>query len=184
MPDGRILFLATILLAPAAWEGARELWRIRRTPLAFAVAAFVVIWAGYIATGAAYFFWYMVAPLAAWFALASMGLPRLVRGRSVYVSAALFVFGCWTVVWECTRGARGRILQTGANFATHAAPATRSCPRIGIIGYRAPVVVPGRGLRVSPQIRRRRRQGPGWMSDVVAAEVRRGSSRAVASRAP
>jgi hypothetical protein len=54
---------------------------------------------------------------------------------------------------------------------------------IGIIGYLAPVTVIDEIGLVTPRIAERRRQGPGWYTDVVAAErpewlaVRRGVVR-------
>jgi hypothetical protein len=185
MADGRLLFLATILFAPAAWEGARALWAIRRTPVAAATAALVAIWAAYALSGVTTFFWYMAVPLAGWFLLVSAGLPRVTRGAAVLVSAALFTAGCWTVVWELY-AARARAeagFARAADFlVVHAAPADRvMLEPIGLIGYRTGLRVIDEVGLVSPRVARRRLEGPGWMSDLVGAErpewmvVRRGA---------
>ena len=124
--------------------------------------------------GVAYVFGYLVVPLAAWFLLVAMGLPRIVRGSSVYVSAALLVLGTWTVVWELY-AARARaeegFAQVGDYLAAHCSAWQKVLLEpIGIIGYRARVTVLDEVGLVSPRIAKRRRQGPGWMSDVIAAE--------------
>ena len=174
MPDCRFLFLGTVLAAPAALAGLRVLWGIRRSALAFAVAAMMAIWLGYALTGAAYFFWYLVVPLAAWFLLVSMGLPRIVRGSTVYVSAALLVLGTWTVVWELY-AARARAEQSFAQVADYLARNSSPWQKvllepIGIVGYRAKLTVLDEVGLVSPRIAKRRLEGPGWMSDVIGAE--------------
>ena len=174
MPDCRFLFLGTVLAAPAALAGLRVLWGIRSSALAFAVLATLAIWLGYALTGATYFFWYLIVPLAGWFLLVAMGLPRIVRGSSIYVSAALLVLGSWTVVWELY-GARARAEQSFAQVADYMAQNSSAWQKvllepIGIVGYRAKVTVLDEVGLVSPAIAKRRLGGPGWMSDVIAAE--------------
>lgn len=184
MPDTRFLFLGTVLAAPAAFEGLRRLWGLRDTGLARAVAALLVVWIAYALSGATYFFWYMAVPLAAWFLMVAVGLPHIVRGSLVYVSAALLLLGAWTTVWELYAG-RARAEQTFVEVADHLVRNSSPWQKvllepIGIVGYRAKVVVLDEVGLVSPRIARRRLEGPGWMTDVIAAErpewlvVRRG----------
>ncbi len=174
MPDTRFLYLGTVLAAPAAAVGLRVLWNIRTTGLAFAVYAAVGVWLGYALMGVAYFFWYLVVPIAGWFLLVAMGLPRIVRGRAIYVSAALLMLGCWTVVWELY-GARARAEQSFAQVAEHLIQNSTPWQKvmlepIGVIGYRAKLKVIDEVGLVSPKVAARRMQGPGWMTDVIAAE--------------
>jgi hypothetical protein len=93
--EGRNFFLLSALVAPAAAAGAVALWRARRTALASVAAAALVVWAGYAATGTAYFYWYFATPLFAWVLLAAIGLPKLVNGPYAYVAAALAIAGHW-----------------------------------------------------------------------------------------
>lgn len=174
MPDTRFLFLGTVLAAPAALAGLAAAWRLRRTGLGLALGALLAVWAGYAATGAVYFYWYLAAPLAAWFLLVALGLPRIVRGRALYVSAALLVLGTWTTVWQLFAG-RARAEESFAAVSTHLVRHSQPWQKvllepIGIIGWRAKLVVLDEVGLVSPAIAKRRREGPGWMSDVVARE--------------
>ena len=187
MPDARFLFLSTVLAAPAALSGLGVLWRVRSTGLAAATTACLVVWLGYSLVGVAYFFWYLVVPLAGWFLLAAMGIPRIVRGWQVYASMALLVLGCWTVVWELYAGRAHAELAFEAvaqYLVDHSTPWQRVLLEpIGIVGYRAKLVVLDEVGLVSPKIAARRMQGPGWETDIVAAEkpewivVRRGALR-------
>jgi hypothetical protein len=101
--EGQFLFLMSVVAAPAAALGAMDLWRQRGGALFWLVAAGLAIWAGYALSGAAYFFWYLAVPLATWFMLVALGLPRMVRGPALYVSGVVFIIGTWTVVWVTLR---------------------------------------------------------------------------------
>ena len=187
MPDARFLFLGTVLAAPAALSGLGVLWRIRRTGLAAATFACLAVWLGYSLVGVAYFFWYLVVPLAGWFLLAAMGLPRIVKGWTIYASAALLVLGCWTVVWELYAGRAHAELAFEAvadYLVAHSTPWQKVLLEpIGIVGYRVKLIVLDEVGLVSPRIAERRMQGAGWETDIVAAEkpewivVRRGALR-------
>ena len=174
MPDARFLFLLTVLAAPAAFSGIKVLWQVRRTGLAFSIAALLGIWLAYSITGVTYFFWYLMVPLTAWFLLAAMGLPRIVRGATVYVSAALLILGSWTVVWELYAGrahAENDFAQVATYLEQHSTPWQKVLLEpIGLIGYRVKLRVLDEVGLVSPRIAKRRTQGPGWMTDVIAAE--------------
>jgi hypothetical protein len=75
----------------------------------------LVVWAGYSVLGVAYFFWYMMVPLAGIVALAAVGLPRIVRGRAIYVSAAALLLGVWTLAPKLYLGAPRPSTSTSAS---------------------------------------------------------------------
>ena len=159
----------------AALAGLPPLWRARRGALALAVGACLAVWAGYAALGVAYFFWYLELPLAGLTALAAVGLPRIVRGRTIYVALVLCVLGTWTIA---------RILYVGRaqseelGFARVAGtlrelghPGEKvMLEPIGMVGYTNPMIVVDEVGLVTPRVAARRLGGPGWYADVVAAE--------------
>ena len=173
----------------ACLAGIGPLWRMRRSPLALAVAGCLVVWLGYALLGVAYFFWYLEVPLAGLAALAAVGLPHITRGRALYLACVLCVLGSWTI---------GRILYVGRAQSEEAAFAAvaetlRESSRpgekvflepIGMVGYQNPLVVVDEVGLVSPRVAARRLAGPGWYYDLVAGErpdwlvVRRGVLRA------
>ena len=174
MPDTRFLFLGTVLAAPAAFVGLKQLWALRHTELARAALALLVVWVAYSLSGVTYFFWYLAVPLAAWFLLVAVGLPNIVRGRAVYVSAALLLLGAWTTVWQLVAG-RARAEENFVQVADHLIQNSSQWQKvmlepIGIIGYRVKLVVLDEVGLVSPRIAKRRLQGPGWMTDVIRVE--------------
>jgi hypothetical protein len=91
----------------------------------------------------------------------------------VFASVALYILGAWTIA---------RILYVGraqneANdfnrvasiLSQHARPGqTVLLEPIGLIGYRNPLVVIDEIGLVSPEVARRRLQGSGWYTDVIA----------------
>lgn len=171
--EGKNLFLLSVLLTPAALAGIVAAWKGRTTALVAAVAAASAVWLGYIGAGAVYFFWYFATPLFAWVLFAAIGLPRLVNGPFAYAAALLAIAGHWTyepylytgrAFWE--GGAFGTL---GDYVAQKARPGeTVMLEPIGTIGWRAADqrVLDEVGL-VSPEVARRRRQGPGWYADIV-----------------
>jgi hypothetical protein len=174
--EGKNFFLISVLVAPAAIAGAVSLWHSRTTALAAVAAAAVLVWAGYFGAGAVYFFWYFATPLFAWIVLAAVGLPRIVNGPYVYVAALVAIAGHW--MYE-PKLYSGRAWWEGSAFgvigdyvARQAAPGeTVMLEPIGTIGWRAREqrVLDEVGL-VSPEVSKRRRQGPGWYADVLAKE--------------
>jgi hypothetical protein len=174
--EGRNFFLLSVLVAPAAAAGAVALWRARRTALAGAAAAALVVWAGYAAAGAVYFYWYVATPLFAWVLLAAVGLPRLVNGPYAYAGAALAIAGHWMYEPYLYTG-RGFIEgdafgAIGRYVAAKARPGeTVMLEPIGTIGWQAREqrILDEVGL-VSPDVARRRRQGPGWYADLLASK--------------
>jgi len=173
--EGIHLFLLSALMAPAAVMGVPALWHVRRSALGLVTAAALLIWLGYASLGVAYFFWYLVVPLAGVLLLAAAGLPRIVKGPAVYVSVALFVIGVWGVGLKLYVGRSNLELGTFGSVAsflsTHARPGEKVLLEpIGLIGYRNTLVVVDEVGLVSPAVARRRVQGPGWYTDVIAAE--------------
>lgn len=172
--DLALMLPLTVLFVPAVAAGIGTLWRDRRSPLAAVAFALLGVWAGYAALGVAYFYWYLVVPLAGFAIAASVGLPRLTRSPLVYASAALFVAGIW---WVAPRLYVGRAQNEAFQFAATADYLERRArpgesvflEPIGLIGYRVPVVIVDEMGLVSPDVAKRRMQGPGWYADVVQA---------------
>ena len=183
--EGVHLFLLSVLMAPAVVMGVPVLWPARRSALGLTVAAALVIWLGYALLGVAYFFWYLVVPLAGLLILAAAGMPRIVRTPAVYVSAGLYVVGLWSIALQLYVGRAKLELGTFGAVAEYLAANARPGEKvllepIGLVGYRNPLVVVDEVGLVSPAVATRRAQGPGWYTDVVARErpdwlvVRRG----------
>ena len=179
------LFLLVVLFTPAAWLGALRLKAQARSALTAAVAACLVVWLGYAVLGVAFFWWYLLVPLAGLATLAAIGLPSLTTGRALYASTALLVAGLWTVVPKLYVGrAQNEYYgfdRAGVILARQLTPGQKvMLEPIGMIGFRVPAVVVDEIGLVSPQVARRRLQGPGWYADVIASErpdwliVRRG----------
>src|SRR5574341_249207 len=135
-----------------------------------------------------YLWWDLGVPLAGVVIVASVGFPRVIRGRAYAISCALFVLGMWTIA------PRLFVRRSGLEWLRfgHAAEVLSARGRpgekillepIGIIGYRVPMRVVDEVGLVSPWVAERRRQGPGWYVDVVERErpdwlaVRRGVLR-------
>ncbi len=183
--DSIMMMLLVVVTAPAAVVGARELWRRRDSALARLVAALLLVWLGYAVLGVAYFWWYFVFPLLATALLVAVGLPRVVRGPAVPVALALFVVSVWSIALALYRG---RSYNEAVSFGVMAGSLRDRClpgdavmlEPIGMIGFSCPVVVIDETGIVSPEVARRRLQGPGWYTDIVAARqprwliVRRG----------
>lgn len=173
--EARHLSALSVLLGPAAVSGAIALWRRRASALALTAGACLVVWLGYGLLGVAYFYWYLLLPLAGVTTLAAVGLPRLVRGRLLYASIAILVATMWV-------DAYGLYVARAQNeyygFATaaswlhdHVRPGAKvMLEPIGIIGWQNPVVVVDEVGLVSPAVARRRLEGPGWYADVAEAE--------------
>jgi hypothetical protein len=183
--EGVHLFLLSVVMAPAVVLGVPVVWRARATALGLMVAASLTIWLGYAAVGVAFFFWYLVIPLGGVLVLAAAGMPRIARGPAIYVSAALFVLGMWGIGLQLYIGRAKLELGTFGSVADYLAENARPGEKvflepIGFIGYRNPLRVVDEVGLVSPAVARRRAQGPGWYTDVVAEQrpdwlvVRRG----------
>ncbi len=167
------LFLLSVVLGPSVVLGARALWPHRGSAPGLLVGACLVVWLGYVTLGVAYFWWYLLIPLAGFAVLGSIGFPQIVRGRALPISCALMVAGMWTITPHLYVGrAQTEYLSFGraASFLRANARAGQSVllEPIGIVGFRAPVVVIDEIGLVSPWVAKRRTQGPGWYADVVA----------------
>ncbi len=173
--EARHLSALSVLLGPAAVAGAIALWRRRSGALVLAVGACLAVWLGYALLGVAYFYWYLVLPLAGVAALAAVGLPRLARGGLLLASAALLVATMWV---DARNLYVGRAQNEYFGFAAvadwlhgHVRPGEKvMLEPIGLVGWRNPVVIVDEVGLVSPAVARRRLQGPGWYADVAAAE--------------
>lgn len=173
--EGNQIFFLAVVLAPAAWMGARALWAERRSPVALAAAALISVWLGYAVLGVAYFPWYFMAPLSGMALLASVGLPRLARGRAIPIACALYILGAWSVVpmFYLGRAAHEQLAFSGvAGYLEQNARAGDAVmlEPIGLVGYRAPVRIIDEVGLISPQVVKRRLQGDGWYTDIVALE--------------
>ncbi len=175
--EGSVLFALSVVAAPALVAGVARLWSLRREAPALAAfaAAGLAVWLGYAALGVAYFAWYLVLPLGAAALCVAAGLPRVTRGRWVPIAMALFVVGTWTVMPNLY-SARAQ-----AEYQSFAAAAQtlglNSNPGesvflepIGMVGWSCKLrIIDEIGL-VSPAVAARRKQGDGWMADVIAKE--------------
>jgi hypothetical protein len=173
--EARQLGVLSVLIGPALLAGAPALWRIRSSALAGAVGACLVVWAGYAALGVAYFYWYLLLPLAGVVAVAAVGLPRLVRGWSVYASVALLALTTWADAYPLYVGRAQNeyyaFAKTSQFLRASARPGEKALLEpIGMIGYNCPLVILDETGLVSPVVARRRLRGAGWYTDLVDAE--------------
>jgi hypothetical protein len=155
--------------------GVPVLWAARRTALGLATGAALVIWAGYAVLGVAFFFWYLVVPLAGVLLLAAAGMPRIARGRALYLSVALYVVGMWGIGLQLYVGRARQESETFGRVAEHLLRNARPGEKvflepIGLVGFRNPLVVVDEVGLISPAVARRRVQGPGWYTDVIAEQ--------------
>ena len=162
-----------MILSPAIALGIPALWQVRSRPIALAALGALAVWFGYALTGAPWFFWYFVVPLGGFALVAAAGLPRIVKGRAIPIAAALYVLGSWTVARYLYVG---RAQNEFYLFAAAADVLSRNArpgeavmlEPIGIIGWRAPLRVIDEVGLVSPDVLKRRLQGPGWYTDILA----------------
>jgi hypothetical protein len=169
--------LAVVWFA-ALTPGSMALWRARDggRALVLATAAALAVWLGYALLGVAYFYWYLEVPLAGLALVGAVGLPRLTRSRALYVACVLSVLGAWTIARILYIGRANAEASRFGSVAEYLTTRTKPgetilLEPIGIIGYSIgdARIVDEVGL-VSPQVTRRRLEGPGWYTDVVARE--------------
>jgi len=172
--EGGNLRLVGVALFAGVLAGVPALWRARRTPLAGAAAALLAVWAGYSALGVAYFHWYLVMPLAGALLVACVGLGAATRGPAVPLAFALGLVGLWTIaprLYVGRAGIEAQVFQTMSGFFERQAKPgeTLMLEPIGLIGWRnRPLRVLDEVGLVSPEVARRRREGPGWYADLLA----------------
>jgi hypothetical protein len=164
-----------LVFTPAVIAGALRVWAERRSSVAcFALGAMLVL-AAYSLLGVAYFYWYLLIPLAGLGAIAASGLPDLVRGRWLYVSLAAYL------AFACADGLPGYFARANVEFTgfggaasylyDHAQPGERALLEpIGMIGYNCPLVILDEVGLVTPSVAKRRLEGAGWYADVVDRE--------------
>lgn len=168
--DTAQLWTLRMLLAPAAVSGVLVL---RRTPLLPVALAGLAVWACYIVTGTAYFFWYLILPAAVTALLASAGLPRIVRGPWLYVTAAAIIAGGWTYQPNFYRSRAGIEHQVFGGVAIFLQGQSRPgesvlLEPIGIVGWLNPrLLVRDEVGLVTPWVATRRTQAPGWYADAL-----------------
>ncbi len=166
----------SLVLFPAALAGLPAVWARRRTPLAATIAGLGIIWLALLAVGATYFFWYLAAPLCAWALVASLGLPRLVRGWPVYAAIGIALAAHWGFeprLYVGRANAEGGMFgAVGDYVATHARSGeTLMLEPIGTIGWRCRSlrIVDETGLVTPKAASLRARGGEGWYADLVAS---------------
>ncbi len=173
--DTTLMAQLALLFSASLCAALPVVWKLRRTPLALALAAALVVWLGYAALGVAYFYWYFAIPLAGLAGLAAAGFPRIVRHPALYVVCALHVLGIWLLAPQLYVGRAQNEFHAFARAGEWLR--NRSVPGesvflepIGFVGWLAPLrVIDETGL-VSPAVAKRRLEGAGWYADVVRQE--------------
>jgi hypothetical protein len=170
------LVTLAVFFTPALIVGARRLWALRADAIARLAAAALAIWLGYSLLGVTYFYWYLLLPLVGLAVVASIGLPMLIRGGLLYASLVAYLVGVYgdAIIPYFSRAdfEYEGFIGAALYLDDHARPGdTAFLEPIGMIGYECPTlkIVDEIGL-VSPEVARRRVQGPGWYTDVVVAQ--------------
>jgi hypothetical protein len=165
----------SVLLTPAIFLGARQLWKDRRSTIAQVVFGSLLVWAGYSLLGVAYFYWYLMVPLLGFSILVAIGAPLMLRGAAVYASITVFLAGVF-VDGLPVYVARSTVEVEGFGgvsdyMVDHAKPGDKALLEpIGMVGYVCPLTIVDEVGLVSPQVAKRRMQGPGWYTDIVNTE--------------
>lgn len=174
--EGEHLARLAWLVLPAAAFGARALWQRRGTAASQVALAGLAIWACYAVFGVAYFWWYIVIPIATLFWIAAAGLPALpkwARSPLVLALAALVVLASWR---DLVPIYLGRAQTEFRSFVpVSRALAQRATPGdlvfaepLGMIGYGTGLPMMDEPGLVSPDVLARRREGDGWYTDLLA----------------
>jgi len=175
--EGSVLFAMAVVAGPALVAAVLTLARRRTEAVGLAAMCFagLAVWIAYSAFGVAYFAWYLVLPVATAALLVAIGLPMVTRGLWIPVGLLVFLAGSWTVGPELYR-ARGQAEYLGFAAASRALGEashpgeTVLLEPIGMIGWGTKLrIVDEIGL-VSPWVAKRRKQGDGWMTDVLLRE--------------
>ena len=170
--EGQHLLPLMAVFVAAVVVGARALAREPRSGATLAAGAGLVVWLGYATLGVAYFWWYLVLPLGAFALLAAAGFAHVVRGRAIPIAATLTVLGTWSVAVPLYIGRAqaeaGSFVPPAELLAARGTPGESVLLEpIGWIGYRSGLRVLDESGLVSPDVARRRVQGPGWYADIV-----------------
>ncbi len=171
--EGNQLFLIAVVVGPAALAGAMALARRPWSPVTALAAAGLAIWLGYALVGVAYFSWYLILPLGTAVVLAAVGLPRITQGPWIPAALGIFVLGSWSILPELYHARAQAELRGFSGAIDIMGPRSRPgqtvfLEPIGMIGWACPLRVVDEVGLVSPEVARRRREGPGWYTDTVA----------------
>jgi hypothetical protein len=171
--EAQHLFALSVLTLPALILGARELWRTRNVLLAAAGGGLGVLLL-YAGLGVPYFSWYFVLPLFGWTIAVAVGLPLAVRSRLVWAALAVYVLSdapYLSILYVGRNQVEGRLFRAAADKVANASggKGTVFLEPIGHVGYVSGLTVIDEVGLVSPEVPRRRRQGPGWYTDIVRA---------------
>lgn len=172
LAETQLLVSLSIPFAASLVVGLPRLLPLRSTPLAAAIAGGVAVWLGYALLGVAYFYWYLALPLAALALWAALGFGVIASSRALRIATAAFVLGVWFVAVPLYVGRAqaeySSFASAGRYLAANATPGDAVLLEpIGFVGWLAPVRVLDEVGLVTPEIARRRMQGPGWYTDVV-----------------
>jgi hypothetical protein len=169
------LVVIAVLFTPALIAGVPRLWAARTSGIAHLALAGLVVWLSYALLGVAYFYWYMMVPLAGLAVVAAAGMPSVVKGAPVYVAMAALIVGVYVDAMS-VYASRTEIEYMGfGGVADYLNAHSRVGQKvllepIGIVGYNCPLIVVDEIGLVSPQVVERRLKGPGWYADVVNSE--------------
>jgi hypothetical protein len=166
-----------VVAGPALVAAVIALLKRRRDTVGLTAMCFagLAVWIAYSVFGVAYFAWYLVLPVAIAAVLVAIGLPRVTRGPWIPAALAVFVVGSWTVgpsLYQARAQAEYLGFAAAANtLGERSQPGeTVLLEPIGMIGWATKLrIVDEIGL-VSPWVARRRKQGDGWMTDVLLKE--------------
>lgn len=169
------LVVISVLFTPALIKGFARLWAVRTSGIAQLALAGVVVWLAYALLGVAYFYWYLMVPLAALAVVAAAGLPALVRGAPIYIAAMVLIVGIYVDAMSVYFSRTDIEFMGFGGAADYLNAHARTGQKvllepIGIVGYHCPLIVVDEIGLVSPKVAERRLQGPGWYSDVVTTE--------------
>ena len=169
------LVVIAVLFTPALIAGVPRLWAVRTSGIAQLALAGLVVWISYALLGVAYFYWYMMVPLAGLALVAAAGLPAIVRGAPVYIATAVLIFGVYVDAMSVYFSRTDIEYMGFGGVADYLNAHSRIGEKvllepIGIVGYNCPLVLVDEIGLVSPQVAERRLQGPGWYEDVVRTE--------------
>ncbi|MGH7741398.1 MAG: hypothetical protein ACRENS_05185 [Candidatus Eiseniibacteriota bacterium] len=169
------LVVIAVLFTPALVKGVARLWAVRTTGIAQLALAGLMVWLSYALLGVAYFYWYLLVPLAGLTIVAAAGLPSLVRGAPIYVAALALIVSVYVDAMSVYFSRTDIEFMGFGGAADYLNAHARSGQKvllepIGIVGYHCPLVVVDEIGLVSPQVAQRRLQGAGWYTDVVSME--------------
>lgn len=164
------LYLVSVLLLSGIVSAVSVLRKSLGTALGAAIAASGLVWLSYAMVGAAYFWWYMTLPLLCATLLASVGLPRIVKGRALYACAALCIACAWPACENLytSRSTAESYTVTLADFiVSHRQPGqSLMAESVGRLGYQTDLRTMDMVGIVSPAPPR----APGWLGARIRAE--------------